>query len=121
MITAMKRNIIRRLHSITAMGINDSNYKPGLYYTIFIIPYILWFYFRDKARQENLITERSLDWNIIKPGHFIWGIKTGNYKHDNNLGYYILTKMISHSDAAQFILNELEENKYLHQKPGITY
>ncbi len=120
-IEAMKQGNIKRLICVTALGINDSKYKLGLYYTLFTIPFILYFYFKDKEKQEDMITASDLDWTIVRPGHFIFGRKTESYRHGHNLGHVILTKMISRADVAHFMLKELKENKYIHQKPGITY
>ena len=48
LIRSMQQNRIHRLICITALGISDSRFKLGLYYTLFVHPIILFFYFRDK-------------------------------------------------------------------------
>jgi len=120
-ITSMENNQVKRFICITSLGINDSKYKLGLYYTLFTIPFILFFYFRDKSKQEKLIMNSSLDWTIVRPGQLINGKKRGIYKHGLNLGHYILTKMVSRADVAHFIINLLKNKKYLKQTVGITY
>jgi len=120
-IHAMNEQGISRFICITSLGINDSRFKLGLYYTLFVIPFIIFFYFRDKAKQERLIKESNLSWTIIRPGQLTNGKKRGSYKHGLNVGNYILTKMISRADVADFILKELSENRYLHKTPGIVY
>uniref|UniRef100_UPI00262D266D NAD(P)-dependent oxidoreductase n=1 Tax=uncultured Muriicola sp. TaxID=1583102 RepID=UPI00262D266D len=54
---AMKTDAVSRFICITSMGINDNRFKLGLYYTLFVIPFIVFFYFRDKAKQERFIME----------------------------------------------------------------
>lgn len=49
-IAAMKKQKVKRFICITSLGINDSIFKLGLYYTLFTIPFILLFYFLDKAK-----------------------------------------------------------------------
>lgn len=120
-IEAMRRNNIKRFISISSLGVNDSKFKLGLYYTLFTIPFILFFYFRDKAKQEKTIMESDLKWTIIRPGQLINGKKKMKYKHGSNTGHYILTKFISRADVAHFMLKELKENRYIHQSPGIHY
>lgn len=120
-IAEMKRQHINRFICITSLGINDSKFKLGLYYTLFVIPFILYFYFLDKSKQEKIIEESNLDWTIVRPGHFVSGKRTGRYKHGENLGHYILTRVISRADVADFMIKQLNDNTYLRKKPGLTY
>jgi len=120
-IQAMNEHGVTRFICITSLGINDSRFKLGLYYTLFVIPFIIFFYFRDKAKQERLIKASNLVWTIIRPGQLTNGRKRGLCKHGLNVGSYILTKMISRADVADFMLKELSENRYLYKTPGIVY
>lgn len=119
-IAEMERQKIKRFICITSLGINDSRFKLGLYYTLFTIPFILFFYFSDKAKQEKIIKQSELDWTIVRPGQLTNGKKRSNYKHGEKVGNYILTKMISRADVADFILSQINSNTYLHKSPGIT-
>ena len=119
-IHAMDKYGVSRLICITSLGINDSRFKLGLYYTLFTIPVILLFYFLDKSKQEKLIMNSKLDWTIVRPGQLTNGKKRLKYKHGPNLGSYILTKMISRADVAHFMLSQLDDKTYLHKPPGIT-
>lgn len=118
-INAMNKHNIKRFICITALGINDSRFKLGLYYTLFTIPVILLFYFLDKSKQEKLIMNSDLYWTIIRPGQLTNGKKRTNYKHGLSVGNYILTKMISRASVAHFMLNQLDEDTYLRKAPGI--
>ena len=120
-IKAMEVHNVNRFICITSLGINDSRFKLGLYYTLFVIPVIIYFYFMDKAKQEKLIRSSRLNWTIVRPGQLTNGKKRGKYKHGLKLGNYILTKMISRADVAHFILSQLNDTTYLHKTPGVTY
>ena len=120
-ICAMEKYQIKRFICITSLGINDSRFKLGLYYTLFVIPVILLFYFLDKEKQERHIVNSNLDYTIVRPGQLTNGKKRGIYKHGEGLGSYILTKMISRADVAHFILYELEANRYCKQTPVVIY
>ena len=120
-IAAMKANKVKRFICITSLGINDSKYKLGIYYTLFTIPVILYFYFRDKSRQEKLIMKSDLDWTIVRPGQLTNGRMRAIYKPSLNAGHSILTKMISRADVAHFILDTLDRNDYLKKAVGLTY
>ena len=119
-INAMNNNGVKRFICITSLGIKDSKFKLGLYYTLFTIPVILFFYFLDKSKQEELIMKSSLDWIIVRPGQLTNGKKRTNYKHDTKAGNYILTKMISRASVAHFILKNLDSNLYLRKAVGVT-
>ena len=120
-ITAMERNNVKRFICITSLGINDSKLKLGLYYTLFTIPFILFFYFLDKSKQEKLIMNSKLEWTIVRPGQLTNGKKRTIYKHGKNVGHYVLTKMISRADVAHFMLSLLSTNTYLKKTVGLTY
>lgn len=120
-ITAMERNNVKRFICITSLGINDSKFKLGLYYTLFTIPFILFFYFLDKSKQEKLIMNSNLEWTIVRPGQLTNGKKRTIYKHGQNVGHYVLTKMISRADVAHFMLSLLSTNTYLKKTVGLTY
>lgn len=120
-IRAMNRNNVKRFICITSLGINDSVFKLGLYYSLFTIPFIVFFYFLDKSKQEKIIMSSDLDWTIIRPGQLTDGKKRSKYKHGPNVGHYILTKTISRADVAGFMLKQLHEPTYLRRIAGITY
>ncbi|MBT8235474.1 MAG: SDR family oxidoreductase [Bacteroidia bacterium] len=120
-IRAMQKNQLNRFICITSLGINDSRFKLGLYYTLFVIPFIILFYFLDKEKQERLIQQSDLDWTIVRPGQLTNGRRRGRYKHGKGLGSYILTKMISRADVAHFIIGEAENNSYIRKVAELTY
>jgi putative NADH-flavin reductase len=120
-IEAMKKHNVSRFICITSLGINDSRFKLGLYYTLFVIPFIVFFYFLDKSKQEKLIRDSGLNWTIIRPGQLTNGRKRGLYKHGPNLGNYIITKTISRADVAHLILSQLNDPTSLRQAVGVTY
>ena len=120
-IDAMQKHNVSRFICITTLGINDSRFKLGLYYTLFVIPFIVFFYFLDKSKQERLIRESKLIWTIIRPGLLTNGKKRGVYKHGPNVGNYIFTKMISRADVAHFMLRQLNDVTYQCKAVGVTY
>lgn len=121
LIGAMEKHDVKRLVCITSLGINDSRFRLGLYYTLFVIPIIIFFYFLDKSKQEKIIMKSTLDWTIVRPAQLTNGKMRSNFLHGPNLGNYILTKMISRADVAQFMLQQLSNKQYLHKAVGIHY
>lgn len=118
---AMEQHKVKRFVCETSLGVADSWWKLGLYYTLFVIPIIVFFYFRDKARQERLIRQSNLDWIIVRPGKLTNGKKRGIYRHGFDVGNALWTVSISRADVAEFMLKQLTEDMYLRQAPGVAY
>ena len=120
-IKAMERHNVKRLICETSLGLGNSIGRMGIYYTFFVIPFILPFYFWDKRRQEKIIRASSLDWTIIRPGALNNRRARGKYKHGSKIGNWIYTVGISRSDVADFMLNQIEDDTYLHSSPGVCW
>lgn len=120
-IRAMEQHGVRRFVCETSLGVGDSVGRLGLYYTLFVIPVIVFFYFRDKGRQERLIRKSNLDWIIVRPGQLTNGPKRGSYRHGDNIGNFITTVSISRADVADFMLEQLTDDTYLRKSPGVAY
>jgi len=123
------RNILRAMESHgvprfvceTSLGLGDTVGRMGLYYSFFVIPFILPFYFWDKTRQERLIAMSKVDWVIVRPGALTNGEKRNAYQHGPMIGSFIWTVRISRADVADFMLNQLSENTYLQSTPGVCW
>ncbi|MEX1140665.1 MAG: SDR family oxidoreductase [Bacteroidota bacterium] len=120
-VDAMKRHGVKRFVCETSLGVGNSRGRLGLYYTLFVIPVIVFFYFRDKKRQEEIIRGSGLDWVVVRPGRLTNGRKRGEYRHGLKIGNYIWTVSISRADTADFMLNQLENDGYLRQAVGVAY
>jgi putative NADH-flavin reductase len=118
---AMERHGVRRLVCETALGVGDSAGRMGLYYTLFVIPVILQFYFWDKTRQERLIAESRVDWVIVRPAALTDAARRGKYRHGANIGSFLRTLKISRADVADFMLNQLTDDTYLRATPGVSW
>ena len=120
-IVSMEENSVKRLICETSLGLGDSIGKMGLYYTLFVIPFILPFYFWDKRKQESVIRSSSLDWTIIRPGALNNRKARDTYRHGSKIGNWFYTVGISRADVAAFMLNQLEDKKYIHSTPGVCW
>lgn len=118
---AMETHRVPRLVCETSLGIGDSAWRMGLYYTLFVIPVILPFYFWDKTRQERLIAESKVEWVIVRPGVLTDGDKRGRSRHGRHVGSFLLTVRISRADVADFMLNQLASDTYLRSAPGVGW
>ena len=120
-INAMKKHGVPRIVCETALGVGDSAGRLGAYYTLFVIPFILPFYWYDKGRQEQVVRESGLEWVIVRPSQLPNGRKRGQYRHGPYVGNYLWSGSISRADTADFMLNQLGETPYLRAAVGVTY
>lgn len=116
---AMEAHGVRRFVCETALGIGHSAGRMGLYYTFFVIPVILPFYFWDKTRQERLIAASKVNWVVVRPGALTNGAKRGRYRHGRTVGSLLWTVRISRADVADFMLNQMSDNTYLRAATGV--
>jgi putative NADH-flavin reductase len=116
---AMEAHGVRRLVCETTLGLGDSAGRMGLYYTLFVIPLILPFYFWDKTRQERLIAESQAEWVIVRPGVLTQGGPQGRFRHGPRVGNFVSTVRISRADVADFMLNQLASDTYLRSATGV--
>jgi len=120
-LSAMEAHAVPRLVCETSLGIGDSAGRMGLYYTFFIIPAILPFYFWDKTRQERMIAESHVEWVIVRPGVLTHGDKRGRSRQGRHVGSFLWTVRVSRADVADFMLNQLVSDAYLRDAPGVCW
>jgi uncharacterized protein YbjT (DUF2867 family) len=117
---AMETHRVRRLVCETSLGIGDSAGRMGIYYTLFVVPLVLPFYFWDKTRQERIIAGSNVDWVIVRPGALTNGAKCGRLRHGSRVGSFLWTVRVSRADVAEFMLDQLASNQYLRAAPGVA-
>ena len=92
----------------------------GFFYTFFIIPLVLPFYFWDKARQEQLIAESRVEWVIVRPGGLTNGEGRRTYR-SGEVGSFLGTVKISRADVAHFMLQQLVNESNLGRAVGVCW
>lgn len=119
-IAAMERHGVKRFVCETTLGIGDTRGRMGLYYTLFVIPVIIWFYFRDKELQEEYIRKSAFDWTIVRPGQLTNGKKRETYRHGPGIGSWLWTVKVSRATVADFMLKQLTDATYLRKSPSVA-
>jgi putative NADH-flavin reductase len=120
-IRAMETHGVRRLVCETSLGVGDSGGRMGLYYTLFVIPFILPFYYWDKHRQEQVVRASRLEWVIVRPGVLTNGPRRRTYRHGPDVGQWLWTVRISRADVADFMLEQVTGDSYLRSAPGVSW
>jgi putative NADH-flavin reductase len=118
-LAAMTKCGVRRFVCETSLGVGDSRGRLGILYTFFLIPLLLYYYFRDKELQEQYIKQSALDWVIVRPALLTNGRQTGAVNDGKNVGSLLFTHSISRADVASFMLSEVKDDRYLRETPGV--
>jgi uncharacterized protein YbjT (DUF2867 family) len=120
LVRAMEAHGARRIVCETALGLGDSAGRMGLYYTLFVLPFVLPLYYWDKARQERIIAGSRVPWVIVRPAALTNGARRGVRRHGSGVGSFLWTAAIPRVDVAAFMLDQLADDTYLGAAPGVV-
>lgn len=120
-IEAMQQAGIRRLICQSTLGAGDSWGSLNFYWKTIMFGLILRQVLADHERQEQAVKHSGLDWTLVRPGAFIDGERTGQYRHGFSGTDKTAKLQISRADVADFILRQLSDCSYLHHSPSLSY
>jgi uncharacterized protein YbjT (DUF2867 family) len=122
LVSAMKVEQVSRLVCITGIGAGDSEGHGGFLFDKLIFPLILRkvYAYADKNRQEAIIRDSGLDWVLVRPS--VLNNKPGRATTralTDLSGFHGGT--ISREDVANFVLDQVRADTWLHRSPLITW
>jgi putative NADH-flavin reductase len=120
-IRAMEKAGIRRFISQSSLGVGDSRSNLNFYWKYVMFGMLLRRAYADHGIQEGYIKQSDLDWTIVRPGALKEGERTGTYRHGFAPNVQDITLEISIADTADFMVQQLHDDGYLHQTPGLSY
>jgi len=109
-IKGMKKNNVKRLMVVTAMGVGESWDTLSLV-NKFFFAVLLKSSRDDHEAQEAAVKESGLDWTIIRPSGLVDTPRTGVYDFGENIP--AKTSKIARADVADLILKELEQTTHI--------
>ena len=119
LVNAMAAEHISRLVCITGIGAGDSAGHGGFLFDRLIFPLLLKKVYADKNRQEAIVRDSGLDWTLVRPS--LLNNKAGDAP------VRALTDLsgfhggsIARAAVAAFVLDQLRQDRWLHQAPLIT-
>jgi putative NADH-flavin reductase len=119
-LTAMRTHGVRRLVSLTGAGVADRHDRPRLWNKA-----ISWLLARlqpellaDSERQAELIRASDRDWVIVRAPRLTDRPRKGSYRV--GMVGQGTGALISRADAADFLLKQVEDTRYLRQAPMIS-
>lgn len=115
---AMEATAVRRLVILSAIGEGESKNNVHGWYGHLFMSTLLHGVMADKAGMEEVVEASPLDWVIVRPA----GLRDGEPK-----GIHIVTpesgekvRFITRSDVAEFMVEQLTDDRYLHQAVAIA-
>jgi uncharacterized protein YbjT (DUF2867 family) len=119
LVNAMKAERVSRLVCITGIGAGDSAGHGGFLFDNLILPLLLRKVYADKNRQEGIVRESGLDWVLVRPS--VLNNKAGR---DTIRALTDLSGFhggsISRENVANFVLDQVREDTWVHRSPLIT-
>lgn len=118
-IDAMKQHGVKRLICMTGIGAGDSKGHGRFVFDNLILPIMLGRIYVDKNRQEQEVFNSGLDWIVVRPTELTNDSESGNYRVLTDLKGE-KAKTISRADVADFLVQQIESDRYLHKTPLLT-
>lgn len=120
-IQALEKVGVKRFICQSTLGTGDSWENLNFYWKYIMFGFILKKVFADHQIQEQYVRHSNLNWTIIRPGAFIKGTRTGQYRHGFSGRDRTSSLTISRPDVADFILKQLTDNTYLGKAASLSY
>ena len=120
-VAGMKKHGVRRLISTTGAGVRQPEDQPKLadHVISFLLNLLVKDVVLDSAANVKVIQDSDHDWTIVRFPRLIDGDRIGKYR----VGYVSKdsSTQFSRADAADFVLRELIEKKWLRKLPLVSY
>lgn len=120
-IAAMERAGTRRLVVQSTLGAGDSRGSLTFFWKRIMFGLLLREAYADHQLQEEHVRRSDLDWTIVRPSAFIDGPRTGAYRRGFGPEDRSTQLKISRADVADFLLEQLTDDGYLHRTPAVSY
>lgn len=114
---AMKKQGIRRILVVTALGVHESWGQLDWAAKAFFVT-LLRNVKVDHEAQEDLVRHSGLDWTIVRPGGLTDKEMTASYTHGTETS--IRAGRIARADVADFMLEQLSSDAYLQKAVAVT-
>ena len=118
-VRAMQHVGVRRLVYMSMLGVGDSGKQLGLIDRFIVVPLLLRNVLADHATKEALIQRSTLDWVVVRPPRLTNGPYTGRCRSGEDVKGPTLLASISRADVAGFMVEQLEDDRYVRRMPAV--
>ena len=106
---------------VTGVGAGDTKGHGGFLYDRILFPLFTKGIYADKDRQEALIRDSGTDWTIVRPASFRAGESAAHFQLVTTIAPSTVLRRISIGEVADFLLDELERNRFVRQSVFIGH
>ena len=119
-IDAMNKAGLKRLICQSTLGMGESYGNLNFIWKHIMFGILLKKAFQDHRLQEQYIMNSDLDYTIVRPSALTDGALTDGYKLDFDGKFKKLTLKISRADVADFMLRQLQMDRYIKKSVSIS-
>jgi putative NADH-flavin reductase len=119
-VDAMEAAGVRRLISLSSLGVGESRANLGFFTKHVIVGLFLRHAFADHERQEAVVRRSGLEWTIVRPPHLKDGPRAGDYRHGFEPTDRTIKGWITRADVADFMLKQVADRAYVRQAVGVS-
>ena len=120
LVGALKTAKVSRLVCITGMGAGDSAGHGGFVFDHLIFPLLLRKVYADKNRQEAIVRNSDLSWILVRPSILTDKPGRDTIRSLTELSHFHGGK-ISRADVARFVVDQVNDDTWVHRSPLITW
>jgi putative NADH-flavin reductase len=120
-VVAMEQAKTPRLIYLSADTVHDMRHELNPLRRYLVIPILLHNTAADHELDEAITRQSRLDWVIVRPPVLTNGPRTGAYRSGEHLQTKAVIPSISRADVAEFMLNQLTDNAFLHRTPSVVH
>ncbi|HEY9489619.1 MAG TPA: SDR family oxidoreductase [Chryseosolibacter sp.] len=117
-VAAMEAQKVKRLIYQSFLGVKENRSDFGFLMNV-IFPVLLRYPIMDHELKEQIIEKSDLDWTIVRCPKLTDGPSRLNYSHGVRITSNSILPLISRADIAHFMINEIEDRKYVRMKPRV--
>lgn len=119
-VSSMERASVRRFVYLSADTVRDARNELNRLRWL-LVALIFSKTSADHELNEGMIRQSHLDWIIVRPPMLTNGGCTGVYRSGEHLKANSVIPKLSRADLADFMLNQLREDTFLHKTPEVMY
>jgi putative NADH-flavin reductase len=118
-VRAMKEKDIKRIVVMTALGVGDSAKEMPSFFTFIVKISNIKYSYADHDAQEKVLENSNLDWTVVRPVMLTDKSNIISILY-NIKGVGKIGSSISRQAVANFMIDCIEKEQFIRQKPGIS-
>lgn len=119
-IMAMEESGVRRLIYLSADTVHETRAQLNALRKV-MVPLLFHNSSADHEINERMIKQSHLEWIIVRPPMLTNGERTGTYRSGEHLFSRSIIPRFSRTDLAEFLLQQLAQDTFLHKAPEVMY